>query len=173
MFYENADVLQLLFFPNKGMFENRSWCSYEFIDYKHSNVDCLNQLLLETWRFGRPYLIGSWSSLSSLLWVIFMPLFRARGHPDKLEKKTHWWVFCHGKKHIQHDIHKEFVLYKTDQSIKCWMWNSRRGKFNFTFCGRRNFQWYVPSHHSPESGTWDRNARCYCPTLEEDRTLSN
>lgn len=37
---------------------------------------------------GGSYLIGSWSSLSSLLCGIFIPLFRARGHPDKLRTYT-------------------------------------------------------------------------------------
>lgn len=39
----------------------------------------------ERW-WARPlYLIGSWSSLFSLLWMIFIPLFLARGHPERLQ----------------------------------------------------------------------------------------
>lgn len=30
------------------------------------------------------YLMGSWSSLFSLLWIIFIPFFLARGHPERL-----------------------------------------------------------------------------------------
>lgn len=40
----------------------------------------MNQLVFVT------HLIGSWSSLSSL-WRILMPLFLARGHPDRLEDR--------------------------------------------------------------------------------------
>lgn len=36
-----------------------------------------------------PYLIGSWSSLSSLLCRILIPLFLARGHPDRLRIRKH------------------------------------------------------------------------------------
>lgn len=35
----------------------------------------------------RTHLIGSWSSLSSLLCAILMPLFFARGHPERLEER--------------------------------------------------------------------------------------
>jgi len=37
------------------------------------------------WPVAAPYLIGSWSSLFSLLWTIFIPLFLARGHPERLQ----------------------------------------------------------------------------------------
>lgn len=37
------------------------------------------------WLASVLYLIGSWSSLFSLLWMIFIPLFLARGHPERLE----------------------------------------------------------------------------------------
>lgn len=36
------------------------------------------------------YLIGSWSSLSSLLWRILMPLFLARGQPDRLQDRRRY-----------------------------------------------------------------------------------
>lgn len=39
----------------------------------------------ERWRVSPPYLMGSWSSLFSLLWMIFIPLFLARGHPERLQ----------------------------------------------------------------------------------------
>lgn len=35
------------------------------------------------------HLIGSWSSLSSLLCIILIPLFFARGQPDRLQSKKH------------------------------------------------------------------------------------
>lgn len=39
----------------------------------------------ERWSAWPLYLIGSWSSLFSLLWMIFIPLFLARGHPERLQ----------------------------------------------------------------------------------------
>lgn len=39
----------------------------------------------ERWSARPLYLIGSWSSLFSLLWMIFIPLFLARGHPERLQ----------------------------------------------------------------------------------------
>lgn len=111
------------------------------------------------WLASVLYLIGSWSSLFSLLWMIFIPLFLARGHPERLEindsvaklKHTAWVCVC---ARLWQRVRESS---KRGENSKVWTFKIyERQNVYCTFCVRRSCQWYVPNHRTLVSGTWGR-----------------
>lgn len=76
-------------------FQNRKWKVMCLVSHEVNGEECRSQAEVSAsgfhsrtedwWSVSVLYLMGSWSSLFSLLWMIFIPLFLARGHPERLQ----------------------------------------------------------------------------------------